>query len=95
MPYVELLSAIVFDHRSWDEAAGTIDPAVVVRGELPATAAPFVVDRVYRGPQGRYDESFVILGPEGDVVYQHPWGRVTLRGEMFEDRFREIGRAHV
>ncbi|MDP8928948.1 MAG: hypothetical protein M3O70_10335 [Actinomycetota bacterium] len=95
MPYVELLSAVVFDHGSWDEAAGTVDPAIVLRGELPAPPEPFVVDRVYQGPQGRYDESFVIVGPEGDVVHQHPWGRVTLRGEMFEDRFRDVVRADI
>ncbi|MDQ4130251.1 MAG: hypothetical protein M3133_04570, partial [Actinomycetota bacterium] len=95
MPYVELLSAIVFDHASWDAATGTINPAIVVRGELPAGAEPFVVDRVYQGPQGAYDESFALLDPRGDVVHQHGWGRVTLRGEMFEDRFRDVVRAHV
>lgn len=95
MPYVELLSAIVFDHASRDEAEGTVDPAIVVPGELPASAEPFVVDRVYQGPQGRYDESFVVVGPGGEVAYQHPWGRVTLRGEMFEDRFRDVVRADV
>ncbi len=95
MPYVELLSAIVFDQDSWDETAGTINPALVVHGELPADAQPFVVDRVYQGPQGAYDESFVLLDANGDVVYQHTWGRVTLRGEMFEDRFRDVVRAQV
>ncbi|MFN2557003.1 MAG: hypothetical protein ABR592_09045 [Nitriliruptorales bacterium] len=95
MANVELLSAIVFDRGSWDEAAGTINPAVVVHGELPAEAEPFVVDRVYQGPQGAYDESFVLLDAQGGVVYQHPWGRVTMRGEMFEDRFRDVVHAHV
>lgn len=87
---VELLSAVVFDHDTWDQETGNIDPAIVVRGELPSRARPFVVDRVYRAPAGHYDESFAILGPDGDVVYQHEYARIVLRGEMFEDRFRDV-----
>ncbi len=89
---VELLSAVVFDHETWDQETGNIDPAIVVRGELPSHARPFVVDRVYRAPAGHYDESFAILGPDGDVVYQHEYARVVLRGEMFEDRYRDVVR---
>lgn len=86
---VEVLSALVFDRESWDEQTGSVNPAIVVRGELPAHGRPFVIDRVYRGPQGVYDESFAIVAPDGTVVYQHPYGRITLRGQMFEDRFRD------
>lgn len=92
---VELLSAIVFDHDSWDRETGSIDPAIVVRGELPATARPFAVDRIYRGPQGHYDESWAILDPDGQLVYQHDYGRIQLRGEMFEDRFRDVVREPI
>jgi hypothetical protein len=87
---VQVLSAVVFDHETWDQETGTIDPAIVVRGELPGNTRPFVVDRVYRGPQGSYDESFAIVAPDGAVVHEHDYGRVTLRGEMFEDRFRDV-----
>jgi hypothetical protein len=87
---VDVLSAIVFDHGSWDQETGTIDPTIVLRGELPATADPFGVDRVYRGPQGSYDESFAIVDPQGRTVYQHDYGRISLRGQMFEDRFRDV-----
>lgn len=92
---VRVLSAVVFDLESWDDETGSIDPAIVVRGDLPAYARPFVVDRVYRGPQGSYDEAFAIVAPDGAVVYQHDYGRVTLRGEMYEDRFRDIVRAEA
>lgn len=87
---VELLTAIVFDYETWDDSAGSLDPAIVLRGELPTTPKPFVVDRVYRGPQGHYDESFAIVDPDDRVVYQHPYARVSLRGEMYEDRFRDV-----
>ncbi|HEX2027994.1 MAG TPA: hypothetical protein VHF25_08355 [Nitriliruptorales bacterium] len=87
---VEVLSAIVYDHTTADERTGRVDPAVYLRGELPATARPFGVERMYRGPQGHYDESFAIVAPDGEVVYQHPYARITLRGEMFEDRYRDV-----
>lgn len=87
---VQVLSAVVFDHDSWDQETGSIEPAIVVRGDLPGYARPFGVDRVYRGPQGSYDEAFVLVGPDGAVVYEHDYARVTLRGEMYEDRFRDV-----
>ena len=89
---VELLSAMVFDLASWDRTTGSIDPALHVRGELPMGPLPFVVDRLYRGAQGRYDESFALLDADGAIVYQHPYARIHLRGEMFEDRFRDTVR---
>jgi hypothetical protein len=92
---VQVLQAVVFDHASWDQETGTIDPAIVVRGELPAHARPFVVDRIYRGPQGYYDESFALVSPTGDVIYEHPYARVHLRGEMYEDRFRDEVKAEI
>lgn len=95
MALVEVLNAIVFDHESWDAETGTIDPAIRLQGELPATAKPFVVDRIYRGPQGSYDESFAIVAPDGEVTYQHPYARVNVRGEMYEDRFRDVVRDDV
>ncbi len=95
MLHVEVLSALVFDHESWDRDSGTVDPVIVARGELPGRARPFVVDRIYRGPQGYYDESFVLLGPDGSEVYHHPYARLTLRGEMFEDRYRDVVRDRV
>lgn len=92
---VELLSAIVFDAESWDQETGAINPAIVVRGELPSESRPFVVDRIYRGPQGYYDESWAVVDGEGRLVYQHPYGRIHLRGEMFEDRFRDTVKAPI
>ncbi|MDP9023670.1 MAG: hypothetical protein M3N57_13435 [Actinomycetota bacterium] len=89
MVRVAVLSALVYDLGSYDPATGVIDPVIVVRGELPARAQPFGVDRLYRGPQGVYDESWAILDPAGALVYQHPYGRITLRGQMYEDRFRD------
>jgi hypothetical protein len=91
---VRVLSGVVYDDER-AEKSGEIDPAIVVRGELPAHARPFVVDRIYRGPQGVYDESFAIVASDGAVVYEHEWGRVTLRGEMYEDRFRDTVKARV
>ncbi|MGH3443162.1 MAG: hypothetical protein ACRDUY_14200 [Nitriliruptorales bacterium] len=92
MPQVELLSALVFDHETWDEAAGAIDPAIRVRGDLPGYPRAFVVDRVYRAAQGWYDESFALLDPDGEVVHQQDYARISLRGQMFEDRFRDVVR---
>ena len=91
----ELLSAMVYDHGSWDQKTGSVNPAVIVRGELPGPGDPFGVDRIYRGPSGSYDESFALLDPEGKLVYQQPYGRIILRGEMFEDHFRDTVRERI
>ncbi len=90
MAYVEVLSAIVYDRASYDENTGSVDPVVVIKGEIPGPAKPFGVDRVYRGAQGTYEEAFAILDPDGELLYQHPYGRIRLRGEMYEDRFRDF-----
>lgn len=87
MPHVELLHAMLFDAGTWEES-GVADPVLRVRGELPATARPFVVHRLYRGPQGRYEEGFLLLDPDDVVVFEHPYRLIRLRGEMFEDRFQ-------
>ena len=91
----DLLSAMVYDHSSWDQQTGTVNPALVVRGELPGSPQPFGVDRIYRGPSGIYDESFALLDPDGELVYQHPYARIPLRGEMFEDHFRDEVRESI
>jgi hypothetical protein len=63
------------------------DPIVRVPGALPDLAWPFVIIRDYQGPQGDYVERFVILDPDGRAVWQSRSRRISLTGEMFEDRF--------
>jgi hypothetical protein len=91
---VQVLQAVVYDHDRFEQT-GEIDPAIVVRGEFPAHSRPFVVDRIFRGPQGVYDEAFALVAPDGTVLYHHDWARVTLRGQMYEDRFRDVVRSEV
>lgn len=87
MPRVKLLHAMAFDEAHWRET-GVADPVIRVRGELPATADPFVVHRIYQGAQGQYEETFLLLDPEDVVIYERPYRYIRLRGEMFEDRFQ-------
>lgn len=94
MARVELLSAMAFDQQTY-EASGVADPAIRVLGELPATARPFGLHRVYRGPQGAYEEAILLLDPDDVVVWERPYRVVELRGEMFEDRFLDQVRADV
>lgn len=91
---VELLSAMAYDAATFDEQ-GYPDPQLKVGGELPGTARPFHVNRVYQGAQGRYEESVLILDAEDVVVWQRPWRFIELRGEMFEDLFRDTIRSGV
>lgn len=91
---VELLSAMAYDAATFDEM-GYPDPVLKVEGELPGTTRPFHVNRVYQGAQGRYEESVLILDDDDVVVWQRPWRFVELRGEMFEDLFRDTIRAGV
>jgi hypothetical protein len=85
---VELLSAMAYDLETFEEH-GYPDPALKVLGELPARTQPFGINRVYQGPQGRYEESILIVDPDGVVVWQRPYRFIELRGQMFEDLFRD------
>jgi hypothetical protein len=88
---VELLSAMAYDLRTFEEQ-GYPDPVLKVPGEFPSRARPFAVNRVYKGAQGRYEESILVLDQHDVVVWQRPWRYIDLRGEMYEDLFRgEIG----
>ncbi len=89
MSRVTLLSAMAFDKATYDETGGA-DPVIRVFGELPAVAQPFGVHRVYRGPQGSYEEAFLLLDPEGYVIWERQYALIELRGEMFEDRFMDF-----
>lgn len=87
MPYVELLSAMAYDLATFEEQ-GYPDPVLKLPGELPARPRPFGLNRVYKGSQGQYEESILILDKDDVVVWQRPWRFIELRGEMFEDLFR-------
>jgi len=91
---VELLSAMAYDAATFDEQ-GYPDPVLKVVGELPGTSRPFHVNRVYKGAQGRYEESILILDGDDVVVWQRPWRFLELRGQMFEDLFRDTIRTPV
>lgn len=84
---VELLSAMAYDLEILEER-GLPDPVLKVPGELPSRARPFGINRVYQGPQGVYEESILVLDPDDVVIWQRPWRKVELRGEMYEDLFR-------
>lgn len=86
-PRARLMSAMAYDRQAWDEGF-VADPVIRVLGELPAPSQPFNVNRVYKAPQGRYEESMLLLDPQGRVVHQTPYRFIELRGEMFEDLFR-------
>jgi hypothetical protein len=60
----------------------------VVRGELPGSARPFNVHRVYKGAQGVYEEVLVLADADGFVLWESAPRNIELRGEMFEDLFR-------
>ncbi len=85
---VELLSAMAYDAATFDEQ-GYPDPVLRVVGELPGSARPFHINRVYKGAQGRYEESILVLDGDDVVVWQRPWRVIELRGQMFEDLFRD------
>lgn len=84
---VELLSAMAYDLATLQDQ-GYPDPALKVHGELPSRTARFGINRVYQGAQGRYEESLLILDPTDTVIWQRPWRFIELRGQMFEDLFR-------
>lgn len=85
---IELLSAMAFDAQTFAEE-GMPDPILRVVGELPGSTRPFHVNRVYQAAQGVYEESILLLDPDDVVIWQRPWKFVELRGEMFEDLFRD------
>ena len=64
-----------------------LDPIVRIAGGVPGTARPFMIVREYQGPQGVYVERFTLRDARGRVLVEAPPGRITLRGEAFEDRF--------
>lgn len=94
MARVKLLGAVAFDRATLNEQ-GITDPAIVVLGELPGAARPFSVRRLYQGPQGSYEESFVLLDPDDVVVFEREYRYIELRGEMFDDHFEDSIRADV
>ncbi len=88
MARVKLMSAMAYDRATY-EATRMGDPVIRLLGELPATSQPFNVNRVYKGPQGRYEESLLLLDPDNVVIWQSAYRFIELRGEMFEDLFRQ------
>lgn len=91
---IELLSAMAFDAQTFD-TDGLPDPILKVVGELPGSTRPFHVNRVYQAAQGVYEESILLLDADDVVVWQRPWKFIELRGEMFEDLFRDTVRTPI
>lgn len=88
MSRVKLLSGMAYDIKSYDETA-MADPVLKVFGEFPAPSEPFAVNRVYKGPQGQYEEVVAIADPSGTVIFESRPRVIELRGEMFEDLFTD------
>jgi hypothetical protein len=87
MSRVKLMSAVAFDLDTF-ESSGVADPVIRVLGELPATAQPFGINRVYKGPQGVYEEVLALADPDGTIIWESQPRVLELRGMMFEDLFR-------
>ncbi|MEX0834571.1 MAG: hypothetical protein WD010_00655, partial [Nitriliruptor sp.] len=87
MSRVKLMSAMVFDLAAYEETA-VADPVIRITGELPAGSDPFGINRVYKGPQGVYEEVLAIAGPDGRILWETEPRLIELRGMMFEDLFR-------
>lgn len=87
MSRVKLMSAMAFDLDAYEETM-VADPVIRVIGELPAGSRPFGINRVYKGPQGRYEEVVAIADPSGTILWQSQPRLIELRGMMFEDLFR-------
>ncbi len=85
---VHLLSAMAFDKHTFDTEYFA-DPIIRVLGELPAVAQPFQLDRVYSGPQGTVEEVVYLLDPAGKVIWERNGKYLELRGQMFEDLYRQ------
>jgi len=88
MSRVKLLSGMAYDIATYEET-GIADPVLKVFGEFPAPCEPFAVNRVYKGPQGHYEEVVVIADPDGTVIFESRPRIIELRGEMFEDLFAD------
>lgn len=86
MARVKLMSALAFDPAA-QPTDGGLDPSLHVRGELPASAQPFTIRRVYRGAQGIYEEVLALADPAGEVIWEAEPRRIELRGEMFDELF--------
>jgi hypothetical protein len=87
MSRVKLMSALAFDLGTLEET-GAADPVLKVLGELPGFSQAFGVNRVYKGPQGIYEEVLAIADPDGTIIWESPSRVLELRGMMFEDLFR-------
>lgn len=90
MARADLHYALAVDSEIWQASqvdASLLDPLVRVAGALPGSTLPFVVVRDYQGPQGYYVERFAIFDPGGRELYRSQNRRISLTGEMFEDRF--------
>jgi hypothetical protein len=94
MSRVKLMSAVVYDLASYQETM-LADPVLKVLGELPAGSEPFGLHRVYKGPQGRYEEVVAIAAPDGTILWETEPRLIELRGMMFEDLFRREIRERV
>jgi len=88
MSRVKLLSGMAYDIATYEET-GIADPVLKVLGEFPTPCEPFAVNRVYKGPQGQYEEVVVIADPSGTVIFESFPRLIELRGEMFEDLFAD------
>jgi hypothetical protein len=87
MSRVKLMSAMAFDLDAYEETA-VADPVIRVIGELPASCRPFGLNRVYKGPQGVYEEVLAVADPSGTILWESTPRLIELRGMMFEDLFR-------
>lgn len=88
MSRVKLLSGMAYDIATYEDT-GIADPVLKVFGEFPAPCEPFAVNRVYKGPQGTYEEVVVIADPSGTVIFESKPRLIELRGEMYEDLFAD------
>jgi hypothetical protein len=94
MSRVKLMSAMAFDLASYEETL-VADPVIRISGELPAGSQPFGINRVYKGPQGQYEEVLAIADPDGRILWETQPRYLELRGMMFEDLFRREVRERV
>lgn len=88
MSRVKLLSGMAYDIASYEDT-GIADPVLKVYGEFPAPCEPFAVNRVYKGPQGLYEEVLAVADASGTVIFESKPRLIELRGEMFEDLFTD------